>query len=62
MQVSWLQFAPPRAVVKVLEIVEGGDLEGGWLIKVALGDSGIVAFTERRSEQEPVTPACQCRA
>jgi len=52
---------PCGAVVKVLEIVEGGDLEGGWLIKVALGDSGIVAFTDRLQALEdlPPTPAAE---
>ncbi|CAE7350476.1 unnamed protein product [Symbiodinium sp. CCMP2456] len=40
---------PRGEVVKVLEIVEGGPLEGGALIKVALGTGGIVAYPEQDS-------------
>ena len=33
--------------MKVLEIVEGSPLEGGALIKVALGEGGIVAYPDQ---------------
>ncbi|CAE7872800.1 unnamed protein product, partial [Symbiodinium necroappetens] len=40
---------PRGAKVKVLEIVEGSPLEGGALIKVALGEGGIVAYPDQES-------------
>ena len=44
--------------VKVLEIVPGGPMEGGCLIKVALGASGIVGYQEKDGLRSlPARPA-----